>query len=581
MADWSVDGVGLHPATQTQMRQSQNHPAVENQLDNLVQRRFRCFDNGMGLVRRRSTAGDVGCRRRDTIRNFPRPEEDFPDARPLAKPGNLDNRDKSAFSSSDDSSPVGEARAAPGLPRGGCGTTRSRWISSDLVDPWTELLLPEAAMSAWNRRHFLSAASGLTLGSGLTSSLLAQEEKAQTEAEPQPKPEPVRLALMGVNGRGRQLMSVLARFPEAEIAWICDPDTQTWDPAVKQWTEAGRPAPQTTQDFRKALDDKSVDVLVCAAPDHWHALATVWACQAGKDVYVEKPCCHNPVEGRRMIEAARKYQRVVQVGTQRRSAPDMQALAEYLQSGKLGQVKFVRTWITSVRPSIGKVAVTAPPEHLDYSLWAGPGPDGGYKSNLVHYHWHWRWDFGTGECGNNGIHALDVARWGTGVDAPTRVSCGGGRYYFEDDQETPDTQLATFEFPDLCIQWEHRTWSPRGLDGETFGVEFYGTEGTLLTNGRGWTVYDPKNAVVQKVEPGESDANHWRNFFDCLKTRSLPNADIEINHKSTMFCHLANIAWRTGSVVNYDGATETISNNPAASALLGRQYRKGFELPVL
>jgi predicted dehydrogenase len=431
-------------------------------------------------------------------------------------------------------------------------------------------------MSGSNRRDFLVTASGLALSPALAAGLFAQDEP-KAEA----KPEPVRLAIMGVNGRGRQLMNVLAKFPEAEIAWICDPDSATLDPAVKQWTEAGRPAPQTGADFRRALDDKSVDALVCAAPDHWHALATIWACQAGKDVYVEKPCCHNPVEGRRMIQAARKYQRIVQVGTQRRSAPDMAALAEYIRGGKLGQVKFVRTWITSVRPSIGKIPVSSPPKNLDFNLWAGPGPENAYKSNLVHYHWHWRWDFGTGECGNNGIHGLDVARWGTGVDTPTRITCGGGRYFFEDDQETPDTQLATFEFPGLAIQWEHRTWSPRGLDGETFGVEFYGTEGTLLTNGRGWTVYDSKNAVVTKVDPGESDANHWRNFFDCLRTRSIPNADIEINHRSTMLCHLANIAWRTRSVLDYDGTTETIAHNPSASALLGRQYRQGFELPVI
>jgi hypothetical protein len=251
-------------------------------------------------------------------------------------------------------------------------------------------------MSGSNRRDFLVTASGLALSPALAAGLFAQDEP-KAEA----KPEPVRLAIMGVNGRGRQLMNVLAKFPEAEIAWICDPDSATLDPAVKQWTEAGRPAPQTGADFRRALDDKSVDALVCAAPDHWHALATIWACQAGKDVYVEKPCCHNPVEGRRMIQAARKYQRIVQVGTQRRSAPDMAALAEYIRGGKLGQVKFVRTWITSVRPSIGKIPVSSPPKNLDFNLWAGPGPENAYKSNLVHYHWHWRWDFGTGECGNN------------------------------------------------------------------------------------------------------------------------------------------------------------------------------------
>ena len=433
-------------------------------------------------------------------------------------------------------------------------------------------------MSDCNRRQFLaaSAASGLSL-----STLASVVYSGDGETAAPAKAEPIRLAVMGVNGRGRQLMSTLAGFPEAEIAWICDPDADTIPGAVKQWTDRGRAEPKTTKDFRRALDDQSVQVLVCAAPDHWHALATIWACQAGKDVYVEKPCCHDPAEGRRMVQAARKHQRVVQVGTQRRSAPDMQALAEYVRSGKLGDVNFVRTWITSTRPSIGKVDVSPAPANLDFDLWCGPGPNRGYKSNLVHYHWHWRWDYGTGECGNNGIHGLDLARWGLGVDHPTLVTCGGGRYFFEDDQETPDTQLATFDFPNVCIQWEHRTWSPRGVDGESFGVEFYGTEGTLQTNGRGWTVYDKKNEVVEQMKPGESDASHWRNFFDCLATRSLPNADVEINHQSTMLCHLANIAWRTRSVVRYDGANEAILHNAPAQALLGREYRKGFELPTL
>lgn len=438
-------------------------------------------------------------------------------------------------------------------------------------------------MTLANRRQFLATSAGLGLGwnavvgaapAGLQTALFAGEG-----GEAAAKPEPVRLAIMGVNGRGRQLMSVLQKFPEAEIAYICDPDATVIPGAVKQWTDAERPEPKVVSDFRRALDDQSVQALVCAAPDHWHALSTIWACQAGKDVYVEKPCCHNPIEGQRMIQAARKHQRIVQVGSQRRSGPDMQAMAEVVRSGRLGKVNFVRSWITSQRPNIGRAEPTPPPDGLDFNLWCGPAPDRGYRKNLVHYHWHWRWDYGTGECGNNGIHGLDLARWGLGVDAPRLVTCGGGRYHFDDDQETPDTQLATFDFDGVCVQWEHRTWSPRGIDGDTFGVEFYGTEATLQTSGRGFTIYGPKNEVLEKVDPAESDAAHWHNFFDCLKTRSLPNADIEINHKSTLLCHLANIAWRTRSTVKYDGATETILDNPAAQALMGRENRKGFELP--
>jgi predicted dehydrogenase len=428
-----------------------------------------------------------------------------------------------------------------------------------------------------NRRAFLgsTAASAAAFAAGLHAS------GADQPARDRP---PVRVALMGLNSRGKQLLPDFLAFPEVEIACLCDPDDDTVPPILKILEDKGRSAPKVERDFRKALEDPSVNVLVCSAPDHWHALATILACQAGKDVYVEKPCCHNPVEGRRMVEAARHYGRVVQVGSQRRSGEDMMALVKEVQSGRLGKVGFVRTWISSTRPAIGRVPVSTPPSNLDFNLWAGPGPADGYKKNLVHYHWHWRWDFGTGECGNNGIHGLDVARWGLGVDSPDSVTCGGGRYFFDDDQETPDTQLATFQFPGACIQWEHRTWSPRGVDGESFGVEFYGSEATLITNGRGWKIVTgagDKEKVLAKHDGSNLMQSHIRNFLDCIASRANPNADIEINHKSTLLCHLANIAWRTQSVVKYDGAREAIVDNPPASALLGRTYRKGFELPKI
>jgi predicted dehydrogenase len=329
-----------------------------------------------------------------------------------------------------------------------------------------------------------------------------------------------------------------------------------------------------------ALEDPDVDVLVCAAPDHWHALATVWACQAGKDVYVEKPVSHNIVEGQTMIAAARKYKRVVQAGTQRRSGADYQAAVEEIRKGRLGKVHMARAWITSTRPNIGHDQPSDPPANLDFNLWAGPAPDQPYKKNLVHYHWHWRWNYGTGECGNNGIHALDVARWGLGVDAPHTVCCGGGKYSFDDDQETPDTQLATFDFDDACIQWEHRTWNKRGIDGQGFGITFYGTEANLMCGAKGWTIMQGDKEIA-KHEGADMESAHLKNFLDCLVSRDKPNADIEIAHQSTQLCHLANIAWRTRSTVRFDGAAGKIVDNPAAEALLGRTYRKGFELPKI
>jgi predicted dehydrogenase len=432
-------------------------------------------------------------------------------------------------------------------------------------------------MSPLNRREFLgSSAAGFGLAALQAGVFAAQETKAQAA--------PVRMAVMGVNGRGRGLLSGFCGFPQVEIAYVCDPDADTIPAALKIVEDKGKKAPKVEKDFRVALEDPNVDVLVCAAPDHWHALSSVLACQAGKDVYVEKPVSHNPVEGRRMVEAARKYNRVVGAGTQRRSSPHITEAVQKIREGKLGDLAFVRAWITSQRPNIGREQVTSPPPNLDFDLWCGPAANTGYKKNLVHYHWHWRWEYGTGECGNNGIHALDVARWGAGVEYPEHVVCGGGKYVFDDDQETPDTQLATFDYGNLAIQWEHRTWSPRGLEGGNFGIVFYGSDATLALHENGWSIYALEKKKEVEVESGKSSDHekpHLENFLNCVASREKTNADIEIAHRSTLMCQLANIAWRTRSTVKFDGKTESILNNEPATALLGRTYRKGFELPTV
>lgn len=432
-------------------------------------------------------------------------------------------------------------------------------------------------MSPLNRREFLgSSAAGLGLAALQAGVFAAEEAKSQAA--------PVRMAVMGVNGRGRGLLSGFCGFPQVEIAYVCDPDADTIPGALKIVDDKGKKTPKVEKDFRVALEDPNVDVLVCAAPDHWHALSTVLACQAGKDVYVEKPVSHNPVEGRRMVEAARKYNRVVGAGTQRRSSPHITEAVQKIRDGKLGDLAFVRAWITSQRPNIGQEPVTSPPPNLDFDLWCGPAANDGYKKNLVHYHWHWRWEYGTGECGNNGIHALDVARWGAGVEYPEHVVCGGGKFVFDDDQETPDTQLATFDYGNLAIQWEHRTWSPRGLEGDNFGIVFYGSDATLALHSKGWSIYALENKKEVEVESGKSSDHekpHLENFLNCVASREKTNADIEIGHRSTLMCQLANIALRTRSTVKFDGKTESIVDNAPATALLGRTYRKGFELPTV
>jgi predicted dehydrogenase len=449
-------------------------------------------------------------------------------------------------------------------------------------------------MAGISRRTFLemSAASAAVAGTrgaiaqqtGGAKGSSPEQPRAVRAAEPAPASadrSTIRVAVMGLNNRGKQLLPPFLDCPEVEIAYLCDPDSSVIPAALKLVTERNRKSPTVVSDFRKALDDRSVDVLVCAAPDHWHALATVWACQAGKDVYVEKPCSHNPTEGRTMVRAARTHQRIVQVGTQRRSAEDLIAAVERVRSGRLGKVHLARAWITSVRPNIGHETPTAPPASLDFDLWAGPAIDPHYQKNLVPYHWHWRWLYGTGECGNNGVHGLDLARWGLGVDAPDYVSSGGRKYHFDDDQETPDTQFATFDFANAAIEWEHRTWNKRGLEDHEFGVVFYGTDATLVALDRGWKIYQDRKVVEEHAGTAHADwvRRHVRNFLDCCRTRQRPNADVEIGHQSTLLCHLANIAWRTRSTLRVDAASETIPNNAPAMRLWGREYRRGYELP--
>jgi predicted dehydrogenase len=333
--------------------------------------------------------------------------------------------------------------------------------------------------------------------------------------------------------------------------------------------------PQVETDIRRVLQDNEVDAIVVAAPDHWHALATVWACQAGKHVYVEKPISHNIVEGRRMVEAARRFNKVVQVGTQRRSAPHFLSAKQFIQNGGLGKIPFVRTWIAGKRRSIGHHTDSAVPAGVDYNLWLGPAPQRAFNANRFHYNWHWNWDYGTGELGNNGIHALDMVRGLLNLNAPTRVSAGGGKYFYNDDQQTPDTHIATFDFAETTVIWEHRIWSKTGFDGQPWGVALYGQYGTMIFN-NGWRVIDGNTASDTS---GEMERPHLRNFIDCVKNGQRPNADIEEGHLSTRLCHLGNIALRVQRTLRFNAANETCTGDAEANQLLARTYRAPFVLP--
>jgi predicted dehydrogenase len=421
-------------------------------------------------------------------------------------------------------------------------------------------------MSTLNRRRFLrtSAASVAAL-SALTAAGAADKPN-----------EKIRLAVLGVHGRGRALVHGFSSFADVDIAIICDPDENTFAKALQSVNKRQKRQPKFVRDLRHVFEDPAIHAVVIATPDHWHALATIWACQAGKHVYVEKPISHNLIEGRRMVEAARKYDRIVQVGTQRRSGAHFQSAAAFVRSGKLGKVPFVRTWIAGNRPSIGHKSDCPVPAGVDYDLWLGPAPQRPFNPNRFHYNWHWHWDYGTSEIGNNGVHALDVARMMLGLEAPQTITCGGGKLFYDDDRQMPDTTVAVFDFPGTTLIWEHRIWSKTGVAGEPFGIMLYGEHGTLVFDRKGWHVED---GVAASDQAAEIERPHLRNFLDCLREHKRPNADIEEGHKSTRLCHLANIADRVGRRLSFDAATETLRNDAAANELLGRTYRPPFVLP--
>jgi predicted dehydrogenase len=330
-------------------------------------------------------------------------------------------------------------------------------------------------------------------------------------------------------------------------------------------------------DLRRVLDDKNVDALVIATPDHWHAPAAILACEAGKDVYVEKPASHNAREGFLMVRAARRHNRVVQVGTQARSRPSTQRAVEYVKSGRIGRVLMAKAWNVQLRENIGHKPDTAPPPEVDYDLWNGPAPLLPFNENRFHYQWHWHWNYGTGDMGNDGVHQLDMARWALGVEWPAEVSGMGRKLFFDDDQQTPDTMNITFNFPGKAIVFEMRIWNPYGMNGQDNAVAVYGTEG-MVHFGRVFRAFDSKGKLLEE-DAKETPDLHARNFIDCVKSRARPNADIETGHISTMYCHLGNIVARTGRNLRFDHATESIAGDPEAGRLLGREYREHWSVP--
>ncbi|NDE11414.1 MAG: gfo/Idh/MocA family oxidoreductase, partial [Chitinophagia bacterium] len=379
----------------------------------------------------------------------------------------------------------------------------------------------------------------------------------------------IHVALIGLNGRGNSMAGTFVKQKNAEVSCVCDVDSRAMPKAIKTIMDAKQNnTPKAEGDCRKVLEDKTIDAIYIATPDHWHAPLTIMGCQAGKHVYVEKPLSHNPREGEMAVAAARKFDRVVQMGAQRRSAPILTQGIEQLHKGIIGRVYLAKTWYTNNRKAT-YLQPGAVPSWLDYDLWQGPAPRAEYKEGLIHYNWHWFWNYGTGEALNNGTHEVDVARWGLGVDFPTRVTSVGGRYQFKDDWQTPDTQIITMDYPGrISLMWECRSSNGRKIEGGDRGIIFYGENGSLDTGGDEYKVYDLSGKLISEVKSlmkedslqGRNTASpslgmdslHVADFLDAIRNNRRPNCDVELGHKSIVAMQLGNIAWRVGRDLKID-----------------------------
>lgn len=442
-------------------------------------------------------------------------------------------------------------------------------------------------MEKTTRRDFIkkTAVGSLGLALGGTRALSAKSYANIMGANDR-----INMAVMGTNGRGSGMAHNFATQKNVVMRYVCDVEDKALAKGLAAVEKAGGKA-KPEKDIRKLLEKKDLDGLLICAPDHWHAPATIMACKAGKHVYVEKPCSHNPHEGELMIQAARKYDRVVQVGAQRRSWGVLTQGINELHNGVIGRVYFAKGWYTNNRNTIGKGKIVPVPTTLDFDLWQGPAPRKSYQDNLIHYNWHWFWHWGTGEALNNGTHEIDVIRWGLGVDYPTSVSSEGGRFRFDDDWETPDTQMIDIRFGNDClVTWEGRSCNSRDSEGRDRGVIFYGENGSLETGGNSYKIYDLKNKLVKEVtsndvidgrntaSPSASlDGVHIANFLDSIRNNKRPNATIEELHKSTLLVQLGNIAWRAGHRLNIDPSNGHILHDAAAQKLWSRSYEPGWE----
>ncbi len=403
----------------------------------------------------------------------------------------------------------------------------------------------------------------------------------------------VRLAFAGLNGRGSSLIHTFADVQGVDILYACDVEQKALAKGMKAAADKGF-SPKGVVDFRTILEDNDLDAVVHATPDHWHTPGAIMCCQAGKNVYVEKPLSHNPAEGEMLVDAMKKYGVLVQMGSQRRSYPILQEAMRLLHDGEIGDIYMGKSWYVNNRAALN-LTPAAVPSNLDYELWQGPAPRRPYMDGLIHYNWHWFWNWGTGEALNNGTHELDMLLWGTQAGFPEKVTSVGGKYQFQDAWETPDTQLISWEMPGLTLCWEGRSRNGGRTEESDRGVIYYGTKGSMKTGGNDYIIYDmsgkeerrasARDAAEQQgrntVSPSLGmDLCHATNFVDAVRGKVASNCTAVEGHKSTAFVQLGNIAQRTGGMIVTDPSNGHIIGGGEAQALWGRSYEKGWEPKV-
>lgn len=440
-------------------------------------------------------------------------------------------------------------------------------------------------MNPWTRREFVGR-SALAAAAPVAAGLIAARAASGQEAKAAGANDKIRVGLIGSGGRGQAVLEAFLKRADVDCPVLCDVDDKMLADAVRKVEKARGKAPETVKDFLRVLDRKDVDAVIVATPDHWHALPTVLACQAGKDVYVEKPLATTIAEGRAMRDAARKHERVAQMGTQWKSCSHFYDAVEFVRSGKLGKVRLVRGWChLDWINDIGNPPDGDPPAGVDYDRWLGPAPQRRFNPNRFHFNFRWFWDYAGGLMTDWGVHLINVMLWAMGPEPPRTVSATGGKHILTDNTETPDTLVAVYDFPGYTLIWEHEVGCAVGFNGRPWGIWFGGTEGTLILDADGWEIIpEPKKKSLEAFKKPGTNAQavpaHVQNFLECVRSRQQPVENLDAGHFVTTVAHLGNIAFRCGRKVAWDAQAERV-DDPEANRLVGVEYRKPWTLPYM